>query len=76
MDYHLTIDGLIKFRDKIYVPDNSEVKILILKEFHANPYSGHLGYHKTFTSLKKFYYLTPYEYEPNTPSNLKKPYFH
>ena len=54
--YHLIANGLVKFRDKIYVPDNSELKKLILREFHANSYSSHLGYHKTLTTMKKLYY--------------------
>ena len=33
MDYHLTADGLFRFRDKIYVSDNSELKKVILREF-------------------------------------------
>jgi len=44
VDYHLTMDGLVRFRHKIYVLDNSELKKLILRDFHAKPYSGHLGY--------------------------------
>lgn len=56
VDYHLTMDGLVRFRDKIYVSDNSELKKLSLMEFYAKPYSSHLGYHKTFTTMKKFYY--------------------
>jgi hypothetical protein len=49
-------DGLVRFRDRIYVPDNSELKKLILREFHVKPYSGHPGYQKTLTTVKKFYY--------------------
>ena len=55
-DYRLTIDGLVRFRDKIYVPNCSELKNLILREFHVKPYMGHLGYQKTLTAVKKFYY--------------------
>jgi len=50
------VDGLVKFRDKIYVEDSSEMKKVIFKEFHVNPYSGHPGYLKTLTTLNKFYY--------------------
>ena len=42
--------------------ENSELTKLILREFHAKSYSGHLGYHKTLLVMKKFYYW----------SNLKK----
>ena len=47
VDYLLTENVLVRFRDMIYVSDNSELKKVILREFHAKPYSGHLGYHKT-----------------------------
>lgn len=56
MDYHLTVDGLIRFRDMIYVPDDSELKNLTLREFHLKPYSGHTRYQKTLKAVKKFYY--------------------
>lgn len=47
---------LVRFRDMIYVSNCSELKKLILREFHAKPYLGHLGYQKTLTMVKKFYY--------------------
>ena len=56
VDYRLTIDGLVRFRDKIYVSDDSGLKKLILRELHVKPYSGHPVYHKTFITVKKFYY--------------------
>ena len=58
MDYCLTADGLIRFRDNIYVLDSSELKKVILREFHVKPYSGQPGYQKTLTAVKKFYYWT------------------
>ena len=36
--------------------DNSELKKLILKEFHVKLYSIHLGYQKALTVVNKFYY--------------------
>lgn len=57
-DYCLTTDVLVIFRDIIYVPNKSELKKVISREFHAKPYSGHPGYHKTLTVVKKFYYWT------------------
>ena len=56
MDHHLTVDGLVRFIDKIYVSEDSELKKLILREFHVKSYLGHSGYHKTLTVVKKFYY--------------------
>jgi len=56
VDYCLTKNGLVRFRDRIYVSNNSELMKMILREFHAKPYLGHPGYHKTLTSMKIFYY--------------------
>jgi len=61
-EYHLMIDGLVRFGNKIYVPDISELKKLILREFHVKPNLGHQGYQKTFKFVNKFYHW----------SNLKK----
>lgn len=54
--YHLTTDGLVRFRDQIYVLNCSELKKLILREFHVKPYSGHPRYQKTLSMVNKFYY--------------------
>ena len=56
MDYYLTTDELVRFKDRIYVPDNNDLKKVILRKFHKKPYSGHPGYQKTFITVKKFYY--------------------
>jgi len=40
----------------IFAPDSSELRKLILREFHVKPYSGHLGYENTLKIIKKFYY--------------------
>lgn len=44
VDYHLIADGLVKFRDRIYESNDSELKKTILREFHEKLYSGHRGY--------------------------------
>lgn len=56
MDYHLSADGLIKYRDRIYVLDKNEFNKDILRYFHAKSYSGHPGYQKTLTTMNKFYH--------------------
>lgn len=40
----------------ICVLDSSELKKVILRDFHAKPYSVHPGYQKTPTTMKRFYY--------------------
>jgi len=54
VDYCLTTDGLVRLKDRIYVLDRSEIKKVILREFHAKPYSGHPGYQKKLTAMKRF----------------------
>jgi len=54
--YHLMADGLVRFRKKIYVSDDSELKKLILREFHVKPYLGHPRYLKNLTTVKKLYH--------------------
>ena len=56
MYYCLTKNILVRFKDRIYVSDNSDLKKATLREFGVKPYLGHLGYQKTLTTMKKFYY--------------------
>jgi len=49
-------DGLVRFRDMIYVPNNSELKKLILREFLVKSYSGHPRYQMSLTMAKNFYH--------------------
>ena len=44
------------YKDKLYVPNVPKVKLLILDEIHKTPYSGHPGYQKTITMLRKEYF--------------------
>ena len=44
------------YKDRMYVPNVPKVKLLILDEIHKNPYSGHPGYQKTITMLRKEYF--------------------
>ena len=48
-------DGLVRFRDIMYLLDDSDLKNLILREFRVKPYLGHQRYQKTLKKIKKFY---------------------
>eukprot|EP00253_Pinus_taeda_P011330 PITA_11330 len=54
--YTLDNDGMLCFNKKLYVPDSNDLKRLILDEFHISHYTGHPGYQKMVTALKKEYY--------------------
>jgi hypothetical protein len=51
----LSIDksGLLRFKNRLYVPNSTELKMIILDELHKKPYSGHPGYQKMITTLRK-----------------------
>eukprot|EP00253_Pinus_taeda_P006100 PITA_06100 len=48
--------GLIYFKGRIYVPNQSRIKNLIMDEFHINHYAGHPGYQKMITAIRKEYF--------------------
>ena len=54
--YSLNENGLILYKNRLYIPNIPKVKLLILNEIHKTPYSGQLGYQKTITMLRKDYF--------------------
>ena len=54
--YSLNEKGLLLYKDRLYVPNVPKIKLLILNEFHKTPYSGHPGYQKTITMLRKDFF--------------------
>jgi hypothetical protein len=55
-DYKLEVDGTLWYKNKIYVPNAQELKIMILKEMHNVPYAGHPGYQKIVVVVKSHYF--------------------
>jgi hypothetical protein len=55
-DYRLEVDGIILYRNIIYVPNSHELKSMLLKEMHNVPYVGHPGYQKMVAAVKSHYY--------------------
>jgi hypothetical protein len=56
-DYKLEEDGILLFRDKVYVPNTQELRNIVLKEMHNVPYVGHPGYQEDNCSSKKPIFL-------------------
>lgn len=48
--------GIILFKDKIYIPNNEDLKKENLFEAHTTPYSLHLSKPKMYRDLKKHYW--------------------
>jgi hypothetical protein len=55
---NLSIDkkGLLQFKNKLYIPDSIDLKLIVLDEVHNKPYSGHRGYQKIITALRKLFF--------------------
>lgn len=43
--------GMLYYKKRLYVPNQNNIKYLILDEFHISHYSRHLGYQKMITVL-------------------------
>jgi hypothetical protein len=52
----LGTDGLLLYKNRVYVPNVRELKLAILKEMHNVAYVGHPGYQKTMAAVKGHYF--------------------
>ena len=52
-EFRVDQKGLIRFKERIYMPGVADLKLFILNEMHKPPYAGHLGYQNMITSLTK-----------------------
>ena len=43
------------YRHRVYVPNDQELKNMVMREMHNVPYVGHPGYQKTITVVKGKY---------------------
>jgi hypothetical protein len=55
-NYKLETDGTLLYKNKIYVPNVQDLKLMILNEMHNVPYAGHPGYQKTVAAVKGHYF--------------------
>ena len=55
MGYKINHEGMLIYKQRIYVPNQKNVKDLILDEHHKNLYADHRGYHKLITTLRNEY---------------------
>jgi hypothetical protein len=54
--YKLEIDGILLYKNKIYVPNVQDLKLAILHEMHNVPYAWHPEYQKTVATIKIHYF--------------------
>ena len=57
-EYHVKDNLLYYQKHRIYVPNDTPLKTLILHECHDTPTSGHLGTAKTLEQVKRYFYWT------------------
>ena len=53
--YYLDSDGLLRFRGRIYIPPNDELRIVILSEAHRAIYMAQPGVTKMRADLKPLF---------------------
>lgn len=54
--YTLDEDGLLRYNNRIYIPNSGDLREVVLSEAHNAPYSGHPGVNKLYVDLKKLYF--------------------
>jgi hypothetical protein len=54
--YKMLDEGLLTYRNRLYIPSCDELKRFIMDELHKRPYTGHPGYQKMITATRKQFY--------------------
>ena len=54
--YKLEEDGLLTYKNRIYIPNVVYMRRVIMDEIHQAPYSGHPVYQKTIGTARKQYF--------------------
>jgi hypothetical protein len=52
----LESDGILLYKNRVYIPNVQDLKLEILKEMHNVTYVGHPGYQKTVAAVKSHYF--------------------
>jgi Integrase zinc binding domain len=49
-------DNLVLYEGLVYIPDNNDLKLRVLQQYHDSPVAGHLGQAKTLelVSLQRY----------------------
>jgi len=54
--YRLLNDGLLTYKDRLYIPNFDDLKRFMMDGIHKIPYNGHPGYQKMITTTRKLFY--------------------
>ena len=55
-DFNVSSEGILKFRDRIVVPQDEVIKRDILEEAHRSKYTVHPGSNKMYQDLRRLYW--------------------
>ena len=51
--YKLAEDGLLTYKNRIYIPNVADLRRVVMDEIHQALYSSHPGYQKTIATARK-----------------------
>ena len=54
-DWTIKYMGQMVVLRRILLSANSKIKRMIMKEYHDNPLSGHIGFYKTYKKIRERY---------------------
>jgi hypothetical protein len=59
--YSLEVDGLLRYRGRMYIPEGGDIRSIILKEAHRALYCAHLGVKKMYDRYEEALLLGRHE---------------
>ena len=59
--FNLNQKDLILFKNRMYIPNSKDLKLIIMDACHRKPYSGDPGYRRMITKLKIYIFLAKNE---------------
>jgi hypothetical protein len=54
--YSLEVDKLLRYRGRMYIPENGDIRRIILKETHRGLYCLHPGVKKMYADMRKLFF--------------------
>ena len=54
--YSLETDGFLRYRGRMYIPKNGDIRSIILKKAHRALYCAHPGVKKMYADMRKLFF--------------------
>ena len=52
----MNLRGLLLHKNRLYIPNSTDIKLTVMDELHKLPYSGHPRYQKMITMIRKDFF--------------------